>query len=183
MNARRALSIVALIALSLSAGCSSLKSPTTALRSANLGEVTADGVDVNFAVDFSNPNSIAIPLTNTAYNLRLGKSKVLDGEFDADASIPANGTQSLTVPIHVTFDQLLSAAQAVRASGGDIPYTLDGSFRFGANGSKLGIPLSVPFEYNGELPLKKLLSDPAVLLKNPAARRLAQEMIGGYFGK
>src|SRR4051794_27064124 len=103
------------VVLVLSTGCSSVQRPTASLRSASLGEVTPEGVGVNFDVGVSNPNAVAIPLTRTGYQLSFGKAKVLDGKLDAATTIPANGTQTLKVPVHVTFEQLLSAEEAIRA--------------------------------------------------------------------
>ncbi len=162
-------------------GCSSLQKPTAALRSASIGDVTAEGVRLNFDVDVTNPNAVAIPLSGARYDLSLGRSKVLSGHVDAGLSIPADGTEALTIPVNVTFEQLLAAEEAIRASGGDVPYRLGGSLGF-KTGSAIPIPINVPFEYEGELPLRKLLSDPAVLLQNPQARKLAQRVLGGMFG-
>src|SRR4051812_45141736 len=170
-----------LVVAVLTTGCSTLQRPTASLRSASLGDVTPDGVGVNFDLAVSNPNAVSIPLTKTGYQLSFGKAKVLDGKLDAATSIPANGMQNLKVPVHVTFDQLLSAEEAIRASGGNIPYTFSGSFD-SSGSTPLAIPMSVPFEYKGELPLKRVLSDPAVLLQNPAARELAKRVFTGLIG-
>src|SRR3954470_16766634 len=93
--------LACIVVLAISTGCSSLQRPTTSLRSASLGDVTPEGVGVNFDVAISNPNAVSIPLTKTGYQLSFGKAKVLDGKLDAVTSIPANGTQTLKVPVHV----------------------------------------------------------------------------------
>lgn len=165
----------------LATGCSSLQKPTAVLRAGSIADVTADGVRLKFDVDVTNPNAVPIPLSGARYDLSLGRSKVLSGNVDSDLSIPAKGTDALTVPVDVTFEQLLAAEEVIRASGGDIPYTFAGTLGF-RTGSGLPIPINVPFEYKGELPLRKLLSDPAVLLQNPQARKLAQRVLGGMFG-
>lgn len=175
-------SLACIVVLLISTGCSSLQRPTTSLRSASVGDVTAEGVGVNFDVAVSNPNAVSIPLTKTGYQLNFGKAKVLEGKLDAATTIPANGTQTLKVPVHVTFEQLLSAEEAIRASGGNVPYTFSGSLDFSGS-TPLAIPMSVPFEYKGELPLKRILSDPAVLLQSPAARELAKRVMGGILGR
>jgi LEA14-like dessication related protein len=172
----------ALLLAVVSTGCSSLQRPTTSLRAASLGDVTAEGVGVNFDVAVTNPNAVSIPLTKTGYQLNFGKAKVLDGKLDAATTIPANGTQTMKVPVHVTFEQLLAAGDAIRSSGGNIPYTFSGTLDFSGS-TPLAMPLSVPFEYKGELPLKRVLSDPAVLLQNPAARELAKRVMGGFLGQ
>lgn len=181
MHVRANLALLILPLWLLCTGCSSLQKPTAALRSASIADVTPDGLRLNFDVDVTNPNAVAIPLSGARYDLSLGRSKVLSGDVDSDITIPANGTDALTVPVNVTFEQLLAAEDVIRSSGGDIPYAFGGTLNFTAN-SGLPIPLKVPFQYKGELPLRKMLSDPAVLLQSPQARRLAQRVLGGMFG-
>jgi LEA14-like dessication related protein len=173
---------VSCIVFVFATGCSTVQRPTASLRSASLGDLTADGVAVNFDLAVSNPNAVAIPLTKTGYQLSFGKAKVLDGKLEQGFTLPANGTQTVKVPVHVTFDQLLSAEEAIRASGGNVPYTFSGAFDFSGS-TPLAMPMSVPFEYKGELPLKRVLSDPILLLQNPAARELAKRVMGGMLGR
>jgi LEA14-like dessication related protein len=179
---RHCVTVLALLLLACATGCSNLQRPTTALKSANLGNVTTDGVDVNFNVAVTNPNPVSIPLSKTGYTLSLGKAKVLEGKLNTDTTVLANGVSELNLPVHVTFDQLLLAEQAIRASGGNVPYTFSGTLDFSGS-TPLAMPLNVPFEYKGELPLKRVLSDPAVLLQNPAARELAKRVMGGLLGR
>jgi hypothetical protein len=41
----------------------------------------------------------------------------------------------------------------------------------------------VPLRYGGTLPLRRILSDPEALLRNPAAKRLAASVLGSFFGR
>jgi LEA14-like dessication related protein len=167
-----------LFALSLvSSGCSTIQKPTASLKSADVGDVTVQGFTANFSIDVANPNSFAVPLRNTDYTLSLGGAKVADGAIKPDASLPAGGTLPMTIPVRLTFEDLLKAEEAIRAGGGEVPYRFDGKLHLGGKGSSalLGLPTdyAVPLRYSGTLSLRKVFADPAVLLNNPAARRLA----------
>jgi hypothetical protein len=43
--------------------------------------------------------------------------------------------------------------------------------------------LRVPLQYNGTLPLKEILNNPQAVMQNPAAQKLARELIGGLFSR
>ena len=168
-----------------STGCSSLTSlqrPSASVAGMNLGNVDERGFTMNFDVNLSNPNSVALPLAAADYKLGLGGVQVLDGKAKPTGSVPANGTRVVTLPVSVTFDHLLSAEQAIRGSGGDVPYDLDAALSFDTGNPLFG-SLRVPLRHSGTLPLKQVLSDPQALLRNPAARRLATEVLGGLFGR
>jgi LEA14-like dessication related protein len=169
----------------LAAGCSSLagvQKPSASVTSMNLGQVDSQGFTMNFGVNVANPNSIALPLAGTDYKLGLGGVSVLSGKTNAQGTIPAKGSRDVTVPVTVAFEHLLSAEQAIRDSGGNVPYDLQGGLSFDTGNPLLG-SLRVPLRYSGTLPLKRVLSDPEALLRSEAARRLAGEVLGGFFGK
>src|SRR4051812_30063603 len=166
-------------------GCASLsgvQKPTASVTAMTLGEVDARGFTMNFGVNVANPNSLALPLAGTDYKLGIGGVGVLNGKTDAQGKIPAKGSRELTVPVSVAFENLLSAEQAIRDSGGDVPYDLQGGLSFDTGNPLLG-SLRVPLRYSGTLPLKRVLSDPEALLRSEAARKLAGEVLGRFFGK
>src|SRR6185312_7061855 len=105
----------------------------------------------------------------------------LDGKAKPPGSIPANGTLGVTLPVTVAFDNLLKAEQAIRDSGGNVPFDLGGGLSF-ETGSPLAPSIRVPVHYSGTLPLKRILSDPEALLQSPAAKRLAAAVLGHFFG-
>ena len=165
-------------------GCSSLagvQKPTASVTAMTLGEVDAHGFTMNFGVNVANPNAVALPLAGTDYKLGVGGVGVLGGKTAAQGKIPARGTRDVTVPVSVAFENLLSAEKAIRDSGGDVPYELQGNLSFETGNPLLG-SLRVPLRYSGTLPLKRVLSDPEALLRSEAARRLAREVLGRFFG-
>jgi LEA14-like dessication related protein len=164
----------------LSLACSAMQKPTASLSSADVRAITADGFTANFALDVHNPNSFQLPLTNADYALSLGGVQVTKDTIKPGGSIPANGSTPVTIPVRLSFESLFKAEEAIRAAGGDVPFELDGALGFSGgnaftNLAALGIPTKIPLKYSGTLPLRKVLSDPTVLLNSPAARRLAGE--------
>lgn len=165
-------------------GCSalSLKRPTAEFQSANVGRVTAEGVTFNFDVKLSNPNTLAVPLATADYSLALSDVTVVKDTIKPSGTIPANGSTLVTLPISVTFDNLLKAQDAIRKSV-DVPFNFTGNLAFKTPGQMLSLPVNVPFQYQGTLPVRQVLSDPAVLLNNPAARRLAGQALDRILGR
>ena len=109
----------------LLAGCSVPKvpkviAPTAEVTGATLTEQTAGGAAVAVTVDLSNPNDFALPVTFEAYRISVGgKTYAFKGK--AGASMPPNGTQTLTL------------TGAVPTEGEDMrgaAYTTSGSFTY-----------------------------------------------------
>src|SRR5207237_9063062 len=126
----------------------------------------------------------AFPLPRAAadYELGIGGSGSLKGQAAPSGSVPANASLAVTVPVTVSFEKLLSAEQAVRDSGGNVPYDLSGGLSFDT-GSPLAGKVRVPLHHAGTIPLKQILSDPQALLESPAAKRLAALVLGHFFGR
>lgn len=183
MNRAGAL-LFALVLCPLAPGCSSLtglQRPTASVAGMTLGEVDERGFTLNFDVDVDNPNGVALPLAAADYKLGLGGVKVLDGSADPAGSIPARGSRRVALPVTVAFENVLAAEQAVRDSGGAVPYDLSGGLSFDTGNPLLG-SLRVPLRYSGTLPLRRILSDPQALLQSEAAQRLAVRVLGGLMG-
>jgi LEA14-like dessication related protein len=160
----------------LSLACSQVQKPTASLRSADVGAVTTDGFTANFAIDLHNPNAFELPLTDADYALSFGGVQVTKDTVKPGGSIPAKGSAPVTIPVRLSFESLLKAEEAIRAGRGDVPYEFDGALGFsgGSGGlASLGIPTKIPLKYSGTLPLRKVFSDPTVLLNSAAARKLA----------
>ena len=180
---RAAALLLGLLFCAAAPGCSSLtglQRPTASVTGMALGEVDARGFTMNFDVDLDNPNGVALPLAAADYALGLGGVEVLDGKANPSGSVPARGSRRVTLPVSVAFEDLLSAEQAIRDTGGDVPYDLSGGLSFDTGNPLLG-SLRVPLRYSGTLPLKRILSDPQALLQSDAARKLAAQVLGQFF--
>lgn len=165
-------------------GCSgmNLQKPTASVTGMSIKGVDANGFTLNFDVDIKNPNSVALPLTAADYKLGLGGVSVLEGKANPGGSIPAGGSTSVTLPVTLTYENLLAAEQAIVKSGGNVPYALDAGLSMSSGSSFMG-SLRVPLQYSGTIPLKDMLNNPKIILQNPAALKLAKQLVGSLFGK
>lgn len=165
-------------------GCSALnvQKPTAAVTGMAVKGVDANGFSMNFDVDVKNPNSMVLPLTAADYKLGLSGVNVVEGKAKPEGSIPAGGSKTVTLPVTLTYENLLAAEQGIVSSGGNVPYVLDGGLSLNTGMPLLG-NLRVPLQYNGTLPLKDILSNPQAIMQNPAAQKLAKELIGGVFSR
>ena len=168
--------------LALLSGCAALdlKKPTASVNGMSLGEVDPAGFTMNFDVTVSNPNGVSLPLAAADYELGVGGGRLLDGKIEPGGSLPAGGSRRVTLPVVVTFENLLTAEQSIRDSGGDVPYDLRAGLSF-ETGNPLTGTLRVPLRHSGTIPLRRVLSDPQALLRSEAARRLAAEVLGRVF--
>jgi LEA14-like dessication related protein len=166
------------LVLCMAAGVSAgVQRPTIAYDSMSVAEIGAQGFTFNLHLRISNPNDYAIPLGESTYALRFGDVPILQGRARPTGEIPAKGTLQLTFPVTLTWQNVLGAEEVIRRRGGDIPYTLEGQLGFDVNVPQLLIfsqPLRLPLRYSGVLPVRELLKDPLVLLRSPAAARIAQ---------
>ena len=180
--------LLPLCCLSLACSGANLKKPTASFRQPGVRDVTAEGFTVDFNLDLHNPNAVALPLAKTDYKVALAGVEVFDDSAKPGGSVPANGSLPVKLPVRLSFDKLLKAEQAIRASGGNIPVEFDGAIDFsGGNrqlaGLGLGDSLRLPVHYEGNLPVSELLRDPTVLLTSPAARKLFGSALPGIFNR
>ena len=175
--------LVPLIFLSLACAKLTLKQPTASFKTMNVTDVTPQGFTMAFDMDVQNPNAATLPLSGSSYQLGVGGVKLLEGKAKPTGSLPANGSLPVTLPVTVTFDNLLAAEKSIVGGGGQVPYSFTGSLDVSTAAKLLGNSISVPLKYEGTLDVKKLVQDPQVLMQSPAAKKLAQQLIGSMFGR
>jgi len=174
-------SIVLLISLTAT-GCSALniQKPTVVVTRMVVNSVDISGFTMNFDLRVDNPNSVALPIAGADYKLALAAVDVLSGQATPQGSIPAGGSLAVSLPVRLTYENLLAAEQGIVKSGGDVPYSLDGGLSF-----ESGVPiigrLRAGLQNSGTLPLKEVLRNPQAILQNPAAQKLAKELLGRLF--
>jgi hypothetical protein len=150
----------------------------------SLRDIDSRGFTMNFDVELDNPNPFSLPLADVDYALSLAGSRLLSGQARPEATLPASASRGLTLPVTLAFEDLLRAEESLRRSGGDVPYALDATLTFGGSPRPepwLRQKVSLPIGHSGTLRLRELLRDPAALT-SPAARQLAQRILGTLFG-
>jgi LEA14-like dessication related protein len=173
--------------LFVSLACSAVKQPTASFKSMNVTDITPQGFTMAFDLDVANPNGVALPISMADYKIGLGGVNVLNGKANPSGTIPANGSIPVKLPVTLTYENLLSAEQAIVSGGGKIPYAFNGSMKFDAGKDNplmqaLG-GVSVPLKYEGTLDVKSLLQNPQALMNSPAAKKLAAQLLTSFLNR
>jgi LEA14-like dessication related protein len=107
-------------------------------------------VTLDFRVEVTNPYTVALPVVGLVYSLSTNERPFLDGtNNDLEASIPAQGISTITLPVRVDLVGLVETLGDVRP-GQVIPYE-----------ARLGLsvdvpaadPFVLPLSHSGELPI------------------------------
>ena len=150
----------ALIATAALAGaCGSLPpagllAPRLSVRSLAVTHVGADEIRLRVDVDADNPNAREIPLADLRLELALlGRPAASARAVEPVVTLPPSATRTVTLDVTVPARQagelLLRAARSGELRA--LPYRLDGSARWGAD----GMPL--PFQRSGTVDLMRRL--------------------------
>jgi LEA14-like dessication related protein len=117
--------------------------PRLALAGLSVHDIgfTALTVDVRLSVE--NPNVFPVPGGSLSYALRLAGAEVASGATHPMASVPAGKTQSLTLPVRLSYGAAGEAARRA-AAGESLDVSLHGQVGFGG--------LTLPVDLDGKLP-------------------------------
>ena len=146
--------ILLLIGVVAMTGCESLlkmmAKPGASIDGVSLDGISLEKLNLVFDVNVTNPYSFDIPLTNLDYTLASDGAQFLDGKADlAGTSIPAHGSQTVPVPVSVTFANLLKLVQKVKP-GEVVPY--ESALKLWVDVPGTG-PIGLPLRYSGSLPV------------------------------
>src|SRR5689334_14528432 len=91
-------------------GCSAMniEKPIATITGMTVQDVNASGFTMNFGVDLKNSNKMALPLTAADYKLALSGMNVVEGKAKPEGSIPAGGSKHVTLPVTLTYENLLA---------------------------------------------------------------------------
>ncbi|MCX5660185.1 MAG: LEA type 2 family protein [Planctomycetota bacterium] len=159
--------------LALASGCSTLTAmldarPSASIKGVKLADFNAQGVNLLFDVEVSNPYEVPLPLANMGYSLASGAQPFLTGKADVAGTIPAKQSKRLTVPAAVNFAGLLKALGGVKP-GSVVPYAA--SLDLSVSPPGVG-PLSLPLKHEGEIPVPAV---PEVQLTSVSWKNLSFE--------
>lgn len=117
MRGSRAAAAAVLAGLSLLAGCAALeqelarRQPTAAVESMRLAGLGFDAAEVVLDVRIDNPNPVAIELDGFDYELRLAGRTLLSGDRRRRATVPADGSGRIEVPLRLVYEEVYAAAR------------------------------------------------------------------------
>jgi len=112
------LSIAASIAFALS-GCSTLQralnieNPRYSIRNIHPSidiaiPLSASSIDIDFAIEVDNPNSVGLRLDQIDFNLFINNSRVLDSISQQNINIPANGRGDVQLRTRIGYQNVRS---------------------------------------------------------------------------
>ena len=161
----RVLLLLALLAF-VTAGCrmadkfkvESVPKPKAQVAAVRLTEHTGEGMRIEITVELTNKCDVALPLVASDYTVGLGGRRSVAFTNAPNRTLPAGGTQTVTLPAVVAIAQAgtgdsvdgLGAAGAPVTIAGSITYEPPGEIRLLLTESKVPLP-SVSFRYSGQL--------------------------------
>ncbi|MFH1389767.1 MAG: LEA type 2 family protein [Candidatus Margulisiibacteriota bacterium] len=133
-------------------GCVNFEGPKAVYRDYNIGRVTAEGIEVNFNFDVTNPNPVDLTVNQYSYKVQINNKPLLD-ENRPGFTMTANQKKLITIPVLVRYDavfgSLLSVVQRLASGNKDVDYQIDGTISAGA----FGVAVSSPINASGKFRL------------------------------
>jgi len=100
--------MVSLLLFALLSGCSSfILEPQIAIKGTNLVGLDSSGIDVEFYLGVTNPNTFDLSLLGYTYNLRVMTLPLSTGGTQETIVFPAGKESDMRLPIHLKFSDLL----------------------------------------------------------------------------
>ena len=128
-----------------------VQKPNVTFNSVHLTSVSFEGIAANFVMDVQNPNPVGLDLARLAYQLTIDGHQLAAGQANQAASIPANGTGQVTMPLAIKFTDFVQSVQALFTKE-TLPYTINITPGFN---TPIGI-IDVPINHADTFPVPKL---------------------------
>jgi LEA14-like dessication related protein len=153
--------ILLLVCIALT-GCSLfMAKPEVAVKSVTLAGLDRKGVQLDFLLAVTNPNSYKLNLTGYSYDLLVSAMPLAQGESRDAIELAGNAATDVRLPVKVSFRDLL---QVVRKSPDPdhIPYQLKAALNLQTPLGHLAIPVdkqgtfSVPSQYQPSRFMKQI---------------------------
>jgi LEA14-like dessication related protein len=136
-------------------GCTFLgrvfEKPRVSFARVAVDELSFAGLTARFIFTIENPNTVGIDLAKLEYALVLEGKPFAQGATDAALHVPPSKTGELTVPLTLSFGQMVDGLQAIFKHT-SIAYAMKTQLTFETS---VG-PTSVPVEATGTLPVPRL---------------------------
>ena len=133
-------------------GSVGIKRPHVGFAGAKLDKLSFDSADFLFDLRMQNPNHLSIKLAGLDYDFLINGSSFLSGKDEEGLEIPANGEDTIQLPLSLRFVDLYRAVQSLQDQD-ESTYQLNCGFSF--NLPILGT-VRIPVSKTGDFPLLKL---------------------------
>ena len=108
-------------------GCGFHTPPTLKVADLKLSERSAEEAVLTLVIEATNHTDEALPLSDTAYELRINGETVFRGDWDAQATAPVEGSVRFELPAVVASELLPAGGQAEYAVRGTVEYIPPGA--------------------------------------------------------
>ncbi len=143
-------------------GCSLfIKKPEVAIKTVTLTGLDRGGIEMEFLLTVTNPNSYKLKLMGYTYNLSISSMPLTNGENHDVVEFAGNTTTDFKIPTSVTFHDLLEILKN-SPDFDHIPYQLKAGFDVQAAFGRIVIPVektgtfAVPRQYQPARFLKQM---------------------------
>ncbi len=122
--------LIAIAVAAITTGCAGLQQaldaqqPTVSLESTRIEAIDFDHADVVFDLRIDNPNPFILDLAGFDYAIALEGRDFLSGRFERRISLPANGSDTIAVPLTIPFARVDEIVGDLR-NRDDIAYEID----------------------------------------------------------
>jgi LEA14-like dessication related protein len=151
-----------LLAFIFFTGCSLfVAKPEIAVKGVNIAGVDRNGVEMDFQLSVTNPNSYSLKLTGYNYNLLVSALQLAQGENHEVVEFNGNTTTDFRLPVRITFRDLLEILKR-RLDPEHIPYRLTAGLDLDTPFGAIAIPVdksgtfAVPQKYRPDQFLKQI---------------------------
>ena len=107
--------------------------------------LSASSIDVDFAIEVDNPNSVGIRLDQVDFNLLINNVRVLDSTSQQGVAIPANGRGDIQLRTRIGYESIRSLwGEVVDAVHGErTRYEIRGTAHYDTPLGRLSFPVTV----------------------------------------
>ncbi len=137
-----------LLAVSLSACSLFIQEPHVTLKETRLAGISSSGLDVEFVIGVTNPNSFDLALLGYTYDLQVMALPTATGGAQNPVTFSAGKDTDMLLPVHLKFSSLLEIIKR-QPNLEKLPYHLKATLHVS---SPLGTKL-IPVEKNDTLPV------------------------------
>jgi len=131
---------------------SNVQKPQVSFAGAKIEGLSLETIDLLFDVKINNPNPVGITLAGFDYDFLINNNQFLQGNQEKDVEIPANGENTLQIPLSLKFSDVYNTFSSLRDRD-STEYKIDCGVSF-------DLPVlgrqRVPVSKAGTLPLLKL---------------------------
>jgi LEA14-like dessication related protein len=123
-------------------GCSLfVTKPQVAVKAVNIAGINRGGVQLEFLIAFTNPNSYNLKLMGYSYSLFVSVLPLAKGENREVVEFAGNATTDVKLPVKITFQELLKILNN-RPDFDHIPYQLKADLDLQAPFGRIAIPVN-----------------------------------------